>query len=73
MDRSDVGGLIAALGMVLLALGQTGGVNFSDHPQFGTYLGLSSSLSTSLSMLGLGLIIAVAIVGTALHEYETDQ
>ena len=59
MERSDVGALIAALGMLLLALAQTGGPVFSDHPQFGTYL-------------GMGLIIAGGIVATALNEYESD-
>jgi hypothetical protein len=73
MKRSDIGGLVAALGMVLLALGQTGGANFSTGSPFGTYLGLSSTLSTRLSVLGFGLLVGVAVVGTVLHEVESDQ
>jgi hypothetical protein len=70
ITRAKLGGGVAAVGMLLLALGQTGGAVFPGNPQFGTYLGLSPGTSRQLSLIGFGLIAGVAIVGALLDELE---
>lgn len=69
MNRKDLAGLLAALGMVLLLLGIGGSVTL-DTPIVGEVLGLSKSLSLKLAAVGALLLIAVATVGSLLGSRE---
>lgn len=70
MDRQDAAGLLAALGIFLLAFGVAGSVPL-DTPVFGELIGLSEALSLRLAGAGVVLLLLVASVGSLL-ERSTD-
>ncbi|WP_225335162.1 hypothetical protein [Halomicrobium urmianum] len=67
MDRQDAAGLLAALGIFLLAFGVGGSVPL-DTPVFGELLGLSEALSFRLAGVGVVLLISVSVVGSLLKR-----
>lgn len=67
MDRQDAAGLLAALGVFLLAVG-VGGSASLDTPVFGELIGLSEGLSFRLAGVGVALLISVSVVGSLVER-----
>ena len=67
MNREDSAGLVAALGIFLLAFGVAGSVSL-ETPMFGEIFGLSTRLSLRLSGTGAAILISVAVVGSLLKD-----
>ncbi|WP_435101707.1 hypothetical protein [Halarchaeum sp. P4] len=69
MNREDLAGLLAALGICLLLFG-VGGSATIDTPMVGELLGLSTTQSLRLAGAGMALLVGVAVVGTLLKRSE---
>lgn len=63
MDRADFAGLVAAVGIFLLAFGVAGSVTL-DTPMLGEILGLSTRLSLQLAGAGVTLLLLVTVFGS---------
>ncbi|QLD87733.1 hypothetical protein HWV07_01255 [Natronomonas salina] len=67
MNREDLAGLVAALGIFLLAFGVAGSVSL-ETPMLGEVLGFSTRLSLRLSGTGAAILISVAVAGSLLKD-----
>lgn len=72
MDRTDLAGLLATVGIFLLTFGVAGSVPL-ETPMLGEVLGLSSRLSLRLSGAGVVILVSVAVVGSLLKEEDEAE
>lgn len=70
MDRADLAGAIASLGIFLFAFG-VGGSASIDTPVLGEVFGLSAELSFRIA--GVGLVILLSVVVGSYLKADDDE
>lgn len=72
MDRADLAGAVASLGIFLLAFGVAGSVPL-ETPMLGEVLGLSTRLSLRLAGMGVAILILVLVGGSLLKGKQHNE
>ena len=72
MNRADLAGAIASLGIFLFAFG-VGGSATLETPVLGEVFGLSRELSFRIAGIGLVILLSVVVVGSYLKDDDDES